>query len=339
MKSQQFISHCPLHLESGAILPEITIAYHTYGTLSPARDNVIWVCHALTANSEVADWWPNTVEKGRFLDPERYFVVCANILGSCYGTTGPTSINPATGKPYYGSFPRVTVRDMVHCHQRLAAHLGIKHVRLVVGPSIGGFQAIEWAVMDPHWSDGYALLCSAPQVTPWIAGFDESQRMAIACDPTYGDESPTAGREGMGVARSLALLSYRGGKAYNIAQRDQEPMPLFAHRVQTYQHHQADKLRQRYDCYAYVRMLDACDSHDVGRGRGSVEAALQSIEVPCLLVACPTDILFPPEEQEIMIRNIKQVTYREIVSPFGHDGFLVEADQLDQIVKEFIKTL
>ena len=134
----------PFELESGASLPSLTIAYDTYGTLNANADNVVWVCHALTANSDVADWWPHTVERGRFLDPEKYFIVCANFLGSHYGTTGPLHINPQTGNPWYNDFPPFTIRDMVQAHRLLAAHLGISQVELLVGSSIGGFQCIEW---------------------------------------------------------------------------------------------------------------------------------------------------------------------------------------------------
>lgn len=328
----------PVTLECGEVLPRVEIAYHTYGTLSANKDNVIWVCHALTANSEVADWWPHTVEKGRFLDPDRWFVVCANVLGSCYGTTGPTSTNPATGEPYYASFPRVTVRDMVQCHQLLAAHLGIEHVHLLIGASIGGFQAIEWAITTPGWADRYAFLFTAPQVTPWIAAFNESQRMAIECDPTYGENHPMAGRQGMAVARSIGLLSYRGGTGYNISQRNENPdESCFEHRVHSYQRYQGEKLRRRYDCYAYVRMCDAVDSHNVARGRGRIEDVLKTITQPTLLMACTTDLIFPPAEQAVLRDNIPNNTFRLIDSPFGHDGFLVEYEQLDQIIQDFLK--
>lgn len=327
----------PVHLECGATLPEVEIAYHTYGTMSAAKDNVIWVCHALTANSEVADWWPHTVEEGRFLDPTKYFVVCANVLGSCYGTTGPTSINPETGRPYYDSFPMVTVRDMVQCHQLLAAHLGISHVSMLIGASIGGYQAIEWAATDPAWADRFAFLFTAEAVTPWIAAFNESQRMAIELDPTYGNETPEAGRSGMAVARSIGLLSYRGGSGYNISQADRgDEANMFAHRVQSYQRYQGEKLRRRYDCYAYVRMCNAVDSHNIARGRGRMEDVLATITAPTLLMACTTDLIFPPAEQAMMRDNIPNNTFRLIDSPFGHDGFLVEYEQLDAIIQEFM---
>lgn len=345
----------PITLECGATLPKVEIAYHTYGHMNASRDNIIWVCHALTANSEVADWWPHTVEEGRFLDPTKWFVVCANVLGSCYGTTGPASTDPRTGRPYYSRFPNVTVRDMVHCHQLLAEHLGITHVRLLIGASIGGYQAIEWAATDPEWADQFAFLFTAPAVTPWIAAFNESQRMAIEVDPTYGEDTETAGRDGMAVARSIGLLSYRGGSGYNISQRDENEnvnendnanvnadenedvqKRLFGHRVQSYQRYQGEKLKRRYDCYAYVRMCNAVDSHNIARGRGKMEEVLRRINKPTLLMACTTDLIFPPDEQAIMRDNIPHNTFRLIDSPFGHDGFLVEYEQLDTIIQEFM---
>ena len=212
----------PVELESGEILPEVVIAYDTFGTLSEAKDNVIWVCHALTANSDVKDWWPNTVEEGRFLDPNKYFIVCANFLGSHYGTTSPLSINPTTGEKWYYDFPRITVRDMVTCHRLLAKHLGIDRVKLLIGSSIGGFQCMEWAVTEPDFMENLALIATTTNTEPWAAAFNESQRMAIRADGTWGQLRDDAGLDGMAVARSIALISYRGAPAYNATQQDRD---------------------------------------------------------------------------------------------------------------------
>ena len=313
----------------------LQIAYHTFGTLSAAKDNVIWVCHALTANSDVADWWPHTVEAGRFLDPARYFIVCANILGSCYGTTGPTSICPETGEPWYGDFPKVTVRDMVHAHQVLARALGIEQVQLLIGASIGGFQALEWAVEAPQFAKRFAFIATGMTCTPWIAAFNESQRMAMELDPTLGEHNEQAGRDGMAVARSIALLSYRGGAAYNLSQADtEEPFPqgderVFKHRVQTYQRYQGEKLRKRFNAYSYLRMMDAVDSHRIPVG--------EPIYTPTLVVAISSDLLFTPEEHQTILDQFPNHEFHVIDSPFGHDGFLVEADLLDEIIKKFMK--
>ena len=228
-------------LESGVKLPSLTIAYDTYGVRNEDSSNVIWVCHALTANSDVADWWPHTVEEGCFLDPDKYFTVCANFLGSHYGTTGPLSENPKTGEPWYGDFPRITVRDMVRAHQLLAEYLGIKRVKLLIGSSIGGFQCLEWSVMQPDFAERAAFIATTPRTKPWASAFNESQRMAIQCDPTFGERNAEAGLDGLAIARSIALLSYRGGMAYDKTQEDADPDEAsFERRVHSYQRYQGE---------------------------------------------------------------------------------------------------
>lgn len=328
----------PLTLENGEVLPQLTIAYSTAGTLSPAKDNVIWVCHALTADSRVDEWWLHTVEKGKFLDPDRWFIICANILGSHYGTTGPMSINPATGEKWYGDFPRFTVRDMVACHQRLAKRLGIDHVELLVGSSIGGFQALEWVVQSPDFAHKAAFIATTVRSDAWAIAFSESQRMAIEADATFGQPRDDAGAHGMAAARSIALLSYRGRPAYNLTQDEPSGCgKLSGFRATTYQQHQGEKLRRRFNAYSYYRLSQAVDSHDLARGRGDIGDVLRAIKPRCLVVAITSDILFPPSAHEIMVRNIPDVVYRTIDSEFGHDGFLVEHELLDKIIKDFMQ--
>ena len=328
----------PFTTEGGYTFPSLDIAYDTYGTMNANKSNIIWVCHALTANSDVADWWPHTVEEGRFLDPERYFVICANFLGSHYGTTGPLSVNPQTGEPWYGDFPLVTVRDMVRVHQLLAEHLGIERVKLLIGSSIGGFQCLEWSVMQPDFAEKAAFIATTPRTNAWASGFNESQRMAIECDPTYGERSAEAGLNGMSVARSIALLSYRGGMAYNISQEDAEPNNVsFERRVLTYQRYQGEKLRRRFNAYSYYRLSQAVDSHNLGRGRGSVEEALSQIKAQSLVVAITSDILFTPADHDVLVENIPNVEFHTIDSVFGHDGFLVEHERLNRIITDFME--
>ena len=328
----------PLTLESGEVLKEVDITYDTFGTLSPARDNVIWVCHALTANSDVADWWPHTVEEGKFLDPERYFIVCANFLGSHYGTTSPLSINPATGEKYYYDFPRFTVRDMVECHRRLAKHLGIERVKLLIGSSIGGFQCMEWAILEPKFMERLALIATTPCSEPWAAAFNESQRMAIRLDPTWGELRDDAGLDGMAVARSIALISYRGGSAYNATQQELEDGEdvSFERRAHSYQQYQGLKLRQRFNALSYYHLSECVDSHNISRGRGSIAQALAHIEAKTLIVAISSDILFPPEAHTPLREHIRNNSYHLITSEFGHDGFLVEHEKLNAIIENFM---
>lgn len=328
----------PLPLELGGELPQIDIAYHTYGRINEAGDNVIWVCHALTANSDVADWWPHTVEEGKFLDPAHRFVICANILGSHYGTTGPLSIDPATGEPYYDSFPRLTMRDIVSAHRRLADYLGITHIDTLVGCSVGGFQAIEWAVQEPSRFGRMVLIATDAKASPWTIAIDETQRMAIFADSTYGEPSPYAGMKGMAAARAIGLLSYRGPQGYNTAQCDPAGYGLdMQHRACTYQRHQGDKLCRRFNAYSYVSILDSFDTHDVGRGRGGVEAALAAVNIPAMVIGLSTDIIFTPQEMRRLAGCLPQATYAEINSEFGHDGFLVEHDSLNTLLKDFMK--
>lgn len=336
--SKSYLHRSPITLESGAVLSQVEIAYDTFGELSPERDNVIWVCHALTANSDVAEWWPHTVEQGRFLDPSRYFVVCANFLGSHYGTTSPLSINPSTGEKWYYDFPRFTVRDMVRCHQLLAKHLGIERVKLLIGSSIGGFQCMEWAIMEPDFAERVALIATTTYTEPWAAAFNESQRMAIRLDKTWGERRDDAGIDGMAVARSIALISYRGGAAYNATQQETERWEeaSFERRAHSYQQYQGEKLRRRFNAMSYYRLSEAVDSHNIARGRGSVEAALAQIKARALVVAISSDILFPIEAHQPLVEHIADVEYHLIESEFGHDGFLVEHDKLNSIIENFM---
>ena len=337
--ARQFYRHDgPLRLESGAVIENPVIAYDTYGRLNETCDNVVWVCHALTASSDVADWWPHTVEEGRFLDPARHFVVCANILGSHYGTTGPLHVNPATGEPYYADFPQITIRDMVAAHRLLARALGVRRIEAMIGSSVGGFQAVEWAVWEPELIGKLVLIATAAKASPWSIAIDQTQRMAIEADSTFGERRDDAGMAGMAAARAIGLLTYRGKAGYDITQQDadDELRPADAHRASTYQTYQGEKLCRRYNAYSYHTILNAFDTHDVGRGRGGVAEALRRIKAKTVTVGITTDMIFPPEDIREMNAMIAGSRYYEIASPFGHDGFLVEHRQLNDILNPFI---
>ena len=325
----------PFELECGAVLPGVDIAYSTYGTRR--GDNVIWVCHAQTANSDVPDWWAHTVETGRFLDPEKYFIVCANILGSPYGTTCPASVNPATGEPWYGDFPLVTIRDMVRCHMLLAQALKIDHVELLIGSSMGGYQCMEWAIMQPQFARRVGLIATCDRQMPWGIAFGESQRMAIRADKSWGEHQADAAYWGLAAARSVAMLSFRGPEAFNLTQDDPDrESKLDEFRVCSYQRYNGEKLSKRFDAYSYVTLLNATDSHNVARGRGSVEQALGKIEARALIVAITSDILFPPHGHDNLVKYIKNNQYHLIESNYGHDGFLVENEKLNGIIQNFM---
>ncbi len=322
----------PFTLESGEILGELQIAYSTYGERNADGSNIVWVCHALTANSDVQDWWPHTVETGAILDPADHFVVCANILGSPYGTTAPLHNNPATGEPYYNDFPRYTIRDIVSAHQILAEYLKVGHIDVILGCSVGGFQALEWAVDEPERFSKMVLVATDAKATPWSVAINETMRMAIETDPTFGERRDDAAMEGLATARALALLTYRGPHGYNITQQNPD-IRIENHRAQSYQRYQGEKLCNRYNAYSYYSILNAFDTHDVGRGRGSTEEALRLIKADSYVVGITTDILFPPNEMRELTSKFPGAKYYEIDSLFGHDGFLVEFGQFNRLLR------
>jgi homoserine O-acetyltransferase len=336
MDAKFYIYPKPFELECGEVLPSLTIAYHTFGTRRD--DNIVWVCHALTANSDVSDWWPGTVEEGRFLDPAKYYTVCANILGSPYGSTGPMSVNPATGERWYGDFPFVTMRDIARANLLLADYLGIDRVRANIGGSIGGFQAMEMELLRPGFAERLVLSVCSAKTTPWDIALNESHRMAIEADYTWGERRVDAAQKGLAAARSIALLSYRGSLAYNATQQDpDDALRRDGHRAATYQQYQGEKFVRRFDAYSYWTITEAFDSHDVGRGRGGVEVALAQILCPAMVIGITSDIIIPPSEQEFLARHIPCGEMHLIESDFGHDGFLVESDKLNDIIKPFIE--
>ncbi|MCB0592757.1 MAG: homoserine O-acetyltransferase [Phaeodactylibacter sp.] len=327
----------PFALESGASLAELNIAYTTYGRLSPGQDNVVWVCHALTANSEAEEWWPGLVGKGKLFDPEHYYIVCANILGSCYGSTNPRSTNPATGQPYGRDFPLATIRDMVRAHQLLQAHLGVKRIRLAIGGSMGGQQALEWAVMDPGLIENICILASNAQHSPWGIAFNEAQRMAIEADPSLYDDTEEAGRRGLEAARAIAMLSYRNYRTYQLSQMEEEPDKLDDFRASSYQRYQGYKLHQRFDVLSYLALSRAMDSHNLGRGRGGQEKALGQIQANALVIGIQSDVLFPVEEQAFLANHIPRARLELIDSIYGHDGFLIESEAIGRLARPFLE--
>lgn len=327
----------PFRLESGAVLHGLTIAYHTFGTLDKEGDNVVWICHGLTANSDIADWWSHALDPGAFADPKTHFTVCANLLGSHYGTTGPLSTNPQTGQPYYSDFPHITIRDMARVNSLLADMLGLNHIGILIGASVGGFQALEWAASEPRRFGKLVLIATAAKASPWSIALDETQRMAIKADPTFGLPSPDAGRAGMAAARAIGLLSYRGPYAYNLTQQDNgEVPPAGLHRAMTYQQYQGEKLCRRFNAYSYMAILNAFDTHDLGRGRGSLGSVLHSLRLPALVVGIDSDIIFTPTEMRSLAEALPSSEFQEIKSLMGHDGFLTEHEALNSIIKPFI---
>jgi homoserine O-acetyltransferase/O-succinyltransferase len=321
-------------LECGVVLPEIEIAYSTYGEMNAAQDNVLWVCHALTGNANVVEWWDGLVGDGRYFDPKDYFIICANVLGSHYGSTNALSINPLTGEPYFQDFPIITIRDVVKGLNLLRLALGINSVHTIIGGSLGGQQAIEWAILEPGIFKRLVLIATNAVHSPWGIAFNESQRMAVEFDPSWKLRRPDAGMAGMKVARSIALLSYRNYETYQRSQQ-RESDQYFNFRACTYQNYQGEKLAKRFNAFSYFTLSKMMDSHDVSRNRDSMDTVLAEIKTPTLIIGISTDLLFPPNEQAFLAEKISHSTFKIIDSVYGHDGFLIEYEELEQILKEW----
>lgn len=326
----------PLQLEGGETLPELEVSYCTYGKLNARADNVVWICHALTANADAVDWWPGLVGTGKFFDPKDYFIVCANILGSCYGTTGPTGIDPHTRTTYGPDFPLVSIRDMVRAHQLLAAHLGIRKVALLIGGSMGGQQVLEWAIMEPDFPQRICVLATNARHSAWGIAFNEAQRMAIESDPTWRDRKPGAGQSGLEAARAIAMLSYRNYQTYELTQTEKNEDLLDNYRASSYQRYQGLKLFKRFDVLSYWHLSKAMDAHHVGRGRGSIEDGLARIKARTLVIGIHSDVLFPIGEQATIAKGIPGAQLEIIESFYGHDGFLIENEQIADLLQPFM---
>ena len=334
--------------EAGGSVSNIEVVYHTSNRDYQTGDRVVWLCHALTANSNPMDWWPEMVGKGCFIDPEKDYVVCVNIFASPYGTTGPRSIKneevrikncleePTQNSKFkiqnYLDFPKITVRDMARLFPIVRKYIGIEKVDLLVGSSIGGFQALEWAILEPEVIKRAAFIATAPRVTPWLGAWMESQRMALEADPTFrACKNLAGGQKGLEAARALSLISYRTFEGYNLTQAEQDEDCLFAQRVASYERYQGEKLVKRdFDAYSYYYLTYSVDSHNVGRKRGGVAAALGQIQAKSIVITITSDGLFPPVEGQEWAKHIPGAEYIEIESKWGHDGFLLETEAIVQ---------
>lgn len=343
MSTQLFQYEQPFALENGQVIPGYQLAYTTLGRLNEKKSNVVWIFHALTANSNPAEWWPGLVGERKLFDPETHFIICVNMPGSCYGSIGPLEKNPGTGTPWYHEFPLFTTRDMIRAYQPLRKKLGIEKIHIGLGGSMGGQQLLEWAIEEPELFDHIIPIATNAQHSPWGIAFNASQRMCIENDPTWSGSFPEAGIQGMKVARSLALLSYRHYDAYNATQpRDKKapwpaPHPFGGEAAESYQRYQGEKLGKRFNAFSYYRLSQGMDAHDLARGRENIEQALGKIRARTLSIGISSDLLFPPSEQETIARYVPGASYACIDSFYGHDGFLLEYDKLQTLISQFLE--
>ncbi|MFL5261810.1 MAG: homoserine O-acetyltransferase, partial [Anaeromyxobacteraceae bacterium] len=293
-----------LPLEQGGALRGVRVAYRTWGQLDAEGGNAVVVCHALTGSADADRWWTRMFGPGRALDPEKDFIVCSNILGSCYGTTGPTSPDPATGRAYLGDFPPVTVRDMVRAQRALTDALGVRRIRLVVGGSLGGMQVLEWALLYPELVEAIAPIATSARHSAWAIGLSEGQRQAIYADPRwrggrYDLADPPAG--GLAAARMMAMCMYRSKSSFDERfGRRVQGADVYA--MESYLRYQGRQLVDRFDASTYVALTRAMDAHDVARGRGDFDAVLRGVRQPALVVSIDSDVLYLPDEQEEIAR-------------------------------------
>lgn len=346
-------------LESGSSLPEVSLRYETYGTLDAEKSNAVWICSPLTADAHVAGfyskedkhvgWWDALIGKGKAVDTDRFFVVCSNVLGGCKGSTGPASTDPRTGKPYGSTFPTITIGDMVRAQKMLADSLGIKRFYCVIGGSMGGFQAMKWAIYYPEIIERVILIATSPGFSAQALGFEIVGRDVITKDPNYsngdyyGKEIPATG---LSNARKLAHITYLSAKGmekrFTRADiRIEKPAKFYSgSSLETYLDHQGKKFVERFDANSYLHIAHATDTFDLASEYGSIEKAFQNVKAQFLNVNLSTDWLFPPNESrritEALLNTGKVVTSLELDTNFGHDGFLVECGTLGMAVSRFL---
>ncbi|MBD3225865.1 MAG: homoserine O-acetyltransferase [Caldithrix sp.] len=360
----------PFNLDNGSVLTKVSVAYETYGALNDQKSNVILVCHALTGSAHVAGpavfpeeavtqapllasingkgkgWWDGIIGPGKLLDTRRYFIVSTNVLGSCYGTSGPFSINPGTGKRYGPDFPQITVRDMVRVQYALMRQMNIDQILMVIGGSLGGMQVLEWGILYPESVQKLVPIATPARHTDWGIALNHLARMAIRNDPHwqggYYDEQPLSG---LSLARKIGMISYRTDVSFNnrfryesIQPTDQKWSQTNQYQVESYLNYQGQKLVNRFDANSYLYLTRAMDTHDVSGGRGTLRDALSAIKAPTLTIGIDTDVLYPVHEQKAIAAAIHRGRYAEIRSMNGHDAFLIEFDQLTAIVQPFLQS-
>jgi homoserine O-acetyltransferase len=360
-----FPAHRPFALEGGGLLQGVSLAYETWGTLAPARDNAVLVCHALTGDSHAAGgladghptpgWWPGFIGPGCALDTDRWFVVCVNVLGGCQGSTGPASPHPDDGRPWGPRFPVVSIRDMVRTQAAVADHLGIARWAVVVGGSMGGMQVLEWGVMYPDRVGALVSIATAAAASAQQIGWWSSGRRAIRMDPkwrggSYYDAAPGDGpHEGLATARMMSMMTFRSDDVFStrFGRETVEPIDGFTlwqrFQVERYLEYQGDKLVRRFDANSYLILTKAMDLHDLARGRGGYGPAFARLRAPLLSVGITSDILYPPRQSreivDLAMAEGVDARYAELDSAHGHDGFLIETDRLSGIIGEFLHRL
>ncbi|MEM1320939.1 MAG: homoserine O-acetyltransferase [Bacteroidota bacterium] len=323
-------------LEQGGVIEDPVISYNTYGVLNEDRDNVIFICHALTANSDADDWWHGLFGKGDIFDWDKYFVICANNLGSPYGTSSPKQVNPTTNEIYGLDFPFYTIRDTARLHLKLLEHFKIEKIHLLIGGSCGGNIAQEIALLLDDRVDNLALLCCSSRESPWAIAIHEAQRLILMSDETLAQKDGEAGKKALKACRAVALPYYRTQTSFNIRQSEIDLNLLSDFRSSSYINYQGEKFINRFDAQCYYTLLNALDTHNIGRHRNSIEEALAQIKCNTVVIGFESDLLIPVNEQQFLAKHIPNAEYFEIKSIYGHDAFLIEHEHIRKAIRSRI---
>lgn len=336
--AELFDDEHPLVLESGEQLAPVHVAYETYGRLNDDGSNVILICHALTANAhaagkksaidKTAGWWDALIGPGRAFDTDRYFVVCPNILGSCYGTTGPASINPATGELYRLEFPQFTVRDIVTVQKKLLEFLGVRQVVTISGSSLGGMQVLEWPLMYPQFCKSIIPISTASRQTALCIALNTAARTAILNDPDWhnGDYELQPAK-GLALARMIGMISYRSGAEF------EQRFGNDSHQIESYLRYQGEKLVSRFDANTYLYLTRAMDSHDITRGRNT------QINCSVCCIGFSSDSRYPISDQKELVDQIPNAELHILDSIHGHDSFLIEFEAMSGVIRNFLRSV
>jgi len=362
VEHRDFVSDEPFHFEKGGVIPRLTLRYETYGYLNHDRSNAILICHALSGDHHCAGvysvrdrkpgWWNHMIGPGKPIDTLRYFVICSNCLGGCQGSTGPCSVNPETGKPYNLAFPKLTIRDMVAAQARLIDHLGIDCLRAVVGGSMGGMQALQWAIDFPGRVDRFIALASGARQSTQAIAFNHTGRQAIVRDPewNHGDYAPEEGpNHGLAVARMMAHITYLSDKGMETKFGRQRRRTLTSgpqeqfdveFEIESYLRYQGESFVSRFDANTYLYFTKALDRFDLYDADDSLDTTLAPVEASALIVGFTSDWLYPPSSNqaiaEALLRQRKDATYAEVEMDFGHDSFLVNSPELFELMRGFL---
>ena len=328
----------PLELEISGIELPYQLAYQTWGKLNKAGNNAILVVHALSGSANLESWWPDLLGVNKPLNPERDFVICINLLGSCYGSSGPASIQPNSKELWKQNFPQLSIRDQVRAQAALIKHLGINKLRAIIGPSLGGMIALEWALLEPELVLSLILIATTAQHSAQAIAHSSCQRAAIRLDPNFNSGYYTehqAPENGLALARQMAFITYRSDREFS-ERFQREPGTQQAYAIQDYLVHQGQKFTERFDANCYIRLSECMNSHDIGKNRGGVLSALQSIQQPTLIISLEHDQLYTYTEQALLAEHIPNATHQLINTRYGHDGFLIESHAMASILSPFL---